>query len=85
LTDGRSVEILLLSIQLEGETMKLRPGAYSGIYEQIKGAARVLFWSQGFKNTSVTDLVEYLQIEEHVFFIYFHSMDELLEAVWSES
>ena len=65
--------------------MKLRPGAYLNIYEQIKEAARVLFWSQGFKSTSVTDLVEYLQIEEHTFFNYFQSMDELLEVVWSES
>ena len=65
--------------------MKLRLGDESNIYNQIKKAACVLFRSQSFENTSITDLVEYLQIEEQAFFIYFQSMDELLEVVWSES
>lgn len=65
--------------------MKLRHGDDSTIYNQIKEAACVLFRSQGFENTSVTDLVEKLQVEEQTFFIYFQSMDELLEVVWSES
>jgi AcrR family transcriptional regulator len=65
--------------------MKLQLGAYSNIYELIKEAALVLFRSQRFKNTSITDLVEYLKIEEGTLFFYFQSMDELLEAVWSES
>lgn len=65
--------------------MKLRLGDDSIIYNQIKEAACVLFQSQRFENTSVTDLVEKLQIEEQTFFLYFRSMDELLEVVWSES
>ena len=65
--------------------MKLRPGDDSIMYNQIKEAACVLFRSQSFDNTSVTDLVEKLQIEEQTFFIYFQSMDELLGVVWSES
>jgi AcrR family transcriptional regulator len=65
--------------------MTLRLEDDSNIYNQIKEAACVLFRSQGFENTSVSDLIEKLQIEEQSFFIYFQSMDELLEVVWSES
>jgi AcrR family transcriptional regulator len=65
--------------------MTLRLWDDSNIYNQIKEAACVLFRSQGFENTSVTDLIEKLQIEERSFFIYFQSMDDLLEVVWSES
>ena len=65
--------------------MKLQPGDDSNVYNQIKETACVLFRSQGFENTSVTDLAGKLQIEEQTFFIYFQSMDELLEVVWSES
>lgn len=65
--------------------MTLQPGEDPSIYNQIKEAACVLFRSQGYKNTSVTDLVEKMHIEEQTFFIYFKSMDELLEVVWSES
>ena len=55
------------------------------IHNQIKEAANVLFQTQGFDNTSVTDFVEKLHIEKQTFFIYFQSMDDLLEVVWSES
>lgn len=65
--------------------MTLQPGEDPSIYNQIKEAACVLFRSQGYKNTSVTDLVEKMHIEEQTFFKYFKSMDELLEVVWSES
>ena len=65
--------------------MTLQHGGDSNMYSQIKKAACVLFRSQGFDNTSVSDLIEKLHIEEQTFFIYFRSMDELLEVVWSES
>ena len=65
--------------------MKLRLGDDSIIYNQIKEAACLLFRSQSFENTSVTDLVKKMHIEEQTFFRYFQSMDELLEVVWSES
>ena len=65
--------------------MKLRLGDDSIIYNQIKETACVLFRSQSFENTSVTDLVEKLHLKEQDFFIYLRSMDELLEVVWSES
>ena len=65
--------------------MTLRPGEDLNIYNKIKEAACVLFRSQSFENTSVTDLVEKIHIEEQTFFRYFQSMDELLEVVWSES
>ena len=57
----------------------------SVIYNQIKEAGCTLFKSQGFDETSVTDVVQKLQISKEDFFTYFKSMDELLEAVWSES
>lgn len=65
--------------------MKLRLGDDSIIYNQIKEGACVLFRSQSFENTPVTDLVEKLHLKEQDFFLYFRSMDELLEVVWSES
>ncbi|WP_163337310.1 helix-turn-helix domain-containing protein [Desulfopila sp. IMCC35008] len=55
------------------------------IYNQIKSTACVLFQSQGYDNTTIDDLVDKLNIEAQTFFIYFRSMDELLEVVWSES
>ena len=57
----------------------------STIYHQIKEAGRGLFVTRGFEATSVSDVVELLQITEADFFLYFKSMDELLEVVWSES
>lgn len=65
--------------------MKSRLGHDLIIYNQIKNTARILFWSQGFDNTSVSDLIGELNIKLQTFFSYFRSMDELLEAVWSES
>ena len=65
-----------MKVQIENESV---------IYNQIKETGCTLFKSQGFDETSVTDLVQKLQIREQDFFIYFKSMDELLEVVWSES
>lgn len=57
----------------------------SNIDNQIKEAANVLFRTQGYDNTSVTDFVEKMHIEKQIFFIYSQSMGNLLEVVWSES
>ena len=65
--------------------MKEQIGSESILYNQIKEAGCTLFRSQGFENTSVTDIVQKLQIREQDFFFYFKSVDELLEVVWSES
>jgi len=65
--------------------MKVQIGDESILYNEIKKAGCTLFRSQGFEDTSVTDLVQKIQIREQDFFIYFKSMDELLEVVWSES
>ena len=65
--------------------MKEQIGSESILYNQIKEAGCTLFRSQGFENTSVTDIVQKLQIREQDFFLYFKSVDELLEVVWSES
>jgi len=65
--------------------MECMSGAATDIRSRIKEAARELFRAKGFDNTTVTDLLNRLQIEEHQFFAIFQSMDDLLEAVWSES
>ena len=65
--------------------MKLEIENYSHMKNRIKEAACALFRSQGFENTTVTQLVGKLQIEEQIFYSYFQSLDELLEVVWSES
>lgn len=53
--------------------------------QQILEEARILFQTKGFENTSVSHLVEKLQMSEQMFFSHFQSIDELLEVVWSES
>ena len=65
--------------------MKVQIGDDSNLYNQIKEAGCTLFQSQGFDNTTVSDIVQKLQIREQDFFFYFKSVDELLEVVWSES
>jgi len=53
--------------------------------DRIKSVARELFRTKGFEETSVVDVLERLQISEQLFYSTFSSMDDLLEAVWSES
>ncbi|MFW2367394.1 MAG: TetR/AcrR family transcriptional regulator [Desulforhopalus sp.] len=65
-----------MKVQIENESV---------MYNQIKEAGCTLFKSQGFDETSVADVVQKLQIREQDFFLYFKSMGELLEVVWSES
>ncbi len=55
------------------------------VYQQIKEAGCHLFNSQGYENTSVSDVVAKLQMREQEFYLYFKSKGELLEAIWSES
>ena len=52
--------------------------------QQILEDARFLFQTKGFENTSVSALLERLQMSEQLFFSHFESIDELLEVVWSE-
>ena len=65
--------------------MKVQIGNESIMYNEIKEAGCTLFRSQGFEETSVVDLVQKIHIREQDFYIYFRSIDELLEFVWSES
>jgi len=69
----------------EENIMECLTGAAVDIRSRIKDAARELFRAKGFDNTTVADLLNRLQIEEHQFLAVFQSMDDLLEAVWSES
>lgn len=64
--------------------MKLQREDYAENRGRIKAAACVLFRTKGFGNTTITDLLMKLQMDEQVFYSYFRSMDELLEVVWSE-
>ncbi len=59
--------------------------ALTDMRTRIKDAARELFHAKGFDDTTVSDLLNKVQIEEQQFLAIFQSMDELLEAVWSES
>ena len=51
---------------------------------RIKEAACALFDANGFDNMTVADLLVQVRIDEQRFYAYFRSLDELLEAVWSE-
>jgi len=65
--------------------VKVQINNESAMYNQIKEAGCTLFKSKGFDETSVADVIQKLQIREQDFFLYFRSMDELLEVVWSGS
>mgnify|MGYP003525715121 CR=1 FL=1 len=47
-------------------------------------AARRLFQRQGFESTTWKDLSDTLQAPEYELLRHFESLDDLLEAVWSE-
>ncbi|MDK9706641.1 MAG: TetR/AcrR family transcriptional regulator [Desulforhopalus sp.] len=47
-------------------------------------AARRLFQRQGFEATTWKDLSDTLHAPEHELLCHFQSLDDLLEAVWSE-
>ena len=47
-------------------------------------AARALFQQQGFDQTTLQDIASSLDLSEATVLACFSSMDELLEAVWSE-
>ncbi len=48
--------------------MNLQRGNNSPMKNRIKEAACALFRSQGFENTTVTQLIRKLQIEEQIFY-----------------
>ncbi len=51
---------------------------------QIIKTARQLFQVQGYDYTTFEDITEHLKIKERQILNFFHSKDDLLEAVWSE-
>lgn len=46
--------------------------------------ARVLFRQQGYDQTTLQDITIRLEVSEQAVVVHFPSLDELLEAVWSE-
>lgn len=50
----------------------------------ILRTAKYLFDMKGYDDTSLDEVCKYLQIQEQVFYLFFRSKDDLLEAVWSE-
>lgn len=52
---------------------------------QILKTAKYLFDLKGFEKTSFTDISDKLQMNEQDILFFFQSIDDLLEAVWSES
>lgn len=70
---------------MEKDMMEETGSPKSGtLRSSIVQTARELFDSQGYDNTTVHDLVDRLDISDTLFFVYFQSLDELLEIVWSE-
>lgn len=54
---------------------------YDQRQEQILNLARQLFYTQGYENTSVQNIIDTVQIAKGTFYHYFKSKDELLEAM----
>ena len=52
--------------------------------DRILIAARRLFQRKGFESTTWQDLSDTLHAPEHELLRHFKSLDDLLEAVWSE-
>ncbi len=52
--------------------------------QKIILVARCFFNVKGFNETTVEDVTNLLCISLETFKLYFHSKDDLLEAVWSE-
>lgn len=52
--------------------------------QDIIETARLVFRRQGFDRTRLQDITDPLGLSEAAFSACFSSMDELLEAVWSE-
>lgn len=50
----------------------------------IMETARSLFQQQGFDQTTLQDITSRLEVSETIVAAYFPSIDDLLEAVWSE-
>lgn len=59
-------------------------GMDRAIRQKIMETARVLFQRQGFDQTTLQDVTARLQLSEAAVTSVFPSMDDLLEAVWSE-
>ena len=55
------------------------------IRQTLIEAGRSSFTRKGFEGTTIHDVTKLVDIEERVFFSYFESLDDLLEAIWSES
>lgn len=53
--------------------------------QTIVEAGKLLFSEKGFDKTTLQDVIDYLNIKEHIFHDYFQSLDDLLEVIWSES
>ncbi len=56
----------------------------SRLRNKIMEAARQLFKTQGYDNTTLEDISKQLQISDIEVLKYFSSEGDLLEAVWSE-
>lgn len=64
--------------------MKPMKQATMPIRETIKAAARRLFSSQGYEQTTVENILEELSLPDNLFFSLYPSKDALLEELWSE-
>ncbi len=55
----------------------------AAVRDQIVETARTLFNDQGFEQTTIDDILLRLGMEEQRLSHYFHSLDEILEVIWS--
>lgn len=56
----------------------------TNVRRDIIETARLLFKRQGFDRTTMQDIAARLDLNETTVAAFFPSMDDLLEAVWSE-
>ncbi len=63
--------------------MEMDPRIYKPLYWDILKSAQSTFLQKGFEETTVTDICNNLEINVSQFTIFFESLDEVLEILWS--
>ncbi len=63
--------------------MEMHPKIFKPLYWDILKTAKSYFENKGFEQTTVTDICGSLNISTSQFSIFFESLDEVLETLWS--
>jgi len=63
--------------------MEMNQKTIQPLYWDILESAHLFFINRGFEKTTVTDICDSLNITISQFSVFFESLDEVLETLWS--